>query len=169
LKQIIYTFIAVFVALILFSFVFFDGVWALNSATAYISTTLVAALSFLGYYKGIAKDGTEPVDSAEDDKYEYDQFYGDKYGVLDGDIIDENGGEAQQKEEKTKRFSIQNLLMGSKIFFSLYRVSAYLILVIALLYLIDSEMFNPWGYITGVVANTFAIILIALKLRSSNL
>ena len=168
MKSILLIFLGFFVASLGISSLFFDQVFILNLAVAYISTSLVVTLSFYGYYRQLPKDhSTQEQEIVEDDKYDYDQFYGDKHDLLSDERIDEHVLQDGAKDEKPARFSLANLQVGSKIFFSFYRIVAYIVLVIALVWLIDNSYFDPWGYLSGVVINTFAVLSIIIKWKNS--
>ncbi len=152
----------IFITLVVFTYGVAGEVFAINSAVAYLSTFMVIGLSFYGYYRQAKEQQGEVINTDYDKRFEYDKFHGDTH-----DLLDEEEKEVANKEEENKKFSLANLASGSKIFFSLYRIVAYIILVTALMVLIDKNLFDAWGYLFGVFGSTVAILVIMIRLRKT--
>lgn len=130
--------------------------FVLNSQVAFFASLLVVLGSFSSLYSKLKSGALSAYEEEKGDP-------GDRHKLLYDDE-EEQEAEVDFKEEKRRagRFSLSSFVMGSKLFFSLQRVVAYVVLIASLLYLINSGLFNVWGYITGLL--TLSIGMIAAQL-----
>lgn len=141
--------------------------FSLNATLAYVTILFVMGSSF---YSSYVKLSSQTAHAHIDEREELDKI-GDRYGVFEEDLEDEID-EAEREETKKnspKMFTWSNIMLGSKLFFSLYRLMAYGIMVIVVLYLVRHEMFEPYGFIAGVLAAFIVVVaLLGISLRRAN-
>jgi len=131
-------------------------IWLLNFLLAFVSAVAIMTGTYYGYKRSI-QNSVETAPLEDDDE---ERVAGDKYGILfDDDREVETIEDVKALKKEMKKFSFSNLLLGSKIFFSFYRLFGYLFLVGVVLYLIRHEIFIISGFILGVFATTVALII----------
>ncbi len=153
-------FASVFVLFFVFALFVGSHIWLLNYVVSFICTVTIMIGTYLGYKRGLSKeeDSSGVVYYSDDDR---ESIEGDKYDLL-GDDEDEKKVEEQDLKELKKevsRFSFSNMILGSKIFFSFYRIFGYALFIGATIYLIDNEMWSVGGYVAGIFATTISLIL----------
>lgn len=143
--------------------------FSFNALLAYITLLLVMGSSF---YSSYAKLKASAGDGVIEEREELDQI-GDRYGVFEEETEAEDAesetAKEEQKKSRPKIFTWSNIMLGSKLFFSLYRLLAYGVMIIAVLYLIRHEIFNPYGFIAGILAAFLAVLaLLGVSLKREN-
>ncbi len=125
----------------------------LNYQAGFLCTFLVVSATFVSYLKNyqLNKDEAEFYD---DDRDELDKI-DDKHELFEED---ENQKEMPQEEKKQKKFSWKKLLLGSQLFFSIYRVIAYGVLGVTVLGLMSRQIFDVFGFLLGVTLFSLATI-----------
>lgn len=166
-------FLAVNIAMLFFGAAFQDSNWVLNSQTGYFSALFVMVASFWGYQRKIksAQSDDTPVEVHED-RDAFDEI-GDKYGVFDEyETVDTDSEEEIESEKPKKsrkeRFGIfmSKLSLGSKLFFSVYRLFAYALLILGVLYLVRHDIWNVFAYIIGTTLTMVSVMISGFLVRS---
>lgn len=144
------------------------GLFALNLLAAYLSSVMIMTASYFGYRQNLSdkSESAEPVQEWERDIVD---DIGNPHGILDEEVavcaLPQQ--EEARKESKPRTFTWGNLMLGSKIFFSLYRIVAYMVLVGVVMALIRQEAFLPWGFMLGILVALVPLLVILLGLKRS--
>lgn len=109
----------------------------INFEIAYFLSMIVVIATFLAYSKKVKNEKSDYViDENEDD--ELDKI-DDKHELF-----------KKIKESNSQNtFNLKRMLLGSKLFFSIYRILAYLFLIVAILVLIKKGYFEVISFLIG--------------------
>ena len=151
-------FIVLDLCLIMYSLVFNNNIWLLNTQVAFVSSLLITITSFLSYRSNINNrlsnlDMSKPSLQDRDKVDEIDDPY-DLYTEYE-EIPEEELTPAKIKEiisdEKTKikKNSIKNTIFSATGFLSIYRVLGYATLVFGFFALNNNKLFLPIAFIIG--------------------
>lgn len=173
--KIVYIFAFLDMLLLAYGATFQNKVWLLNTQIAYFSALLVMLASFWGYTRKVMPVGDEESVDVQEAREPYDMI-GDKYGVFDDEEYEqvntsdasntaEKGKETLPRKERMKRF-FSKLMLGSQIFFSIYRLIAYGLLIGGVFYLIRQGEWQVFPYILGTTLTMFGLMIAAFILRS---
>lgn len=135
----------------------------LNATAGFISAMLVIAASAFGYYRLVDGAGEAATNHNLPDITEQ---IDDKYGLWDEDSKFLDNPKELLKEEKLRlkrsKRGLKSIIKTSKPAISIYRLVAYIILVVTVYKLISVDYFEPIAFITG---TTVAIFLIVVFLK----
>ncbi len=151
IKKIIFSFLIVDAIFAIFIFLYGGESWFLNSQIAFFSSIGVTISSFYSYQKMILskmENGLIPKERDILDKID------DKY-----ELYDEEDKNREIKEEKrvskTIKESIGTLKLTSKAFLSIYRILAYLLVILGFFILQKSNIFIILPYLLGLIVVPF--------------
>jgi len=160
--------------LIIYSLVFQNNLWLLNTQVAFISSLLVVTGSFLSYKKNIENrlsnfDSSKIQEGVDRDKIDEidDPFdlYSEYEPVKEEDLTPEKIKEIINDEKsKLKKNSIKNTIFSASGFLSLYRIAGYAILVFGFFALNNNEIFMPISFIIGLSVVPFGVLISKLKI-----
>jgi hypothetical protein len=159
------------VFLILLS-LFMGDLWLINTQVAFICSMIIIFASFLSYKGMIEKrleNGEIPDEVDELDKID------DKFGLFnEEENIEEKELSKEEfvklyKEERKKSSGIKqtfsNLFKSGKGVFNPFRLIAYALLCMAMLFLIRNELFSAIPFLVGIGAVPISSIVLGLFLR----
>jgi hypothetical protein len=148
------------------------GKWLINTQVAFICSMIIIFASFLSYKGMIEKrleEGAIPEEVDELDKID------DKFGLFREDEDFEAKELSKEefvklyKEERKKSSGIKqtfsNLFKSGKGVFNPFRLIAYALLCIAMLFLIRNELFSAIPFLVGIGAVPVSSIVLGLFLR----
>lgn len=153
-------FIILDLCIILYSFIFQNNLWFLNTQVAFFSSLFITIASFLSYRNNIQNrlsnlDLTKSNNQFEDrDKIDeiddpYD-LYTEYEEIPESELTPEKIKEILNNEKsKVKRNSFKNTLFSASGFLSIYRVLGYGILVFGFFALNNNNIFIPIAFIIG--------------------
>lgn len=143
---------------ILYSF-FASRYFLLNSQLAFIASLLIVLGSFYGYARMVKKRahmrGRDIIDEIEDRFELYEEP--PKSNVSAKEIFEE-----EKAKIKAKRVGIKNFLKSSNAFFSPFRLFGYLVLVVAILFLVRHRLFEAGSFLVGLAVVPASAMLLAL-------
>lgn len=158
-------FILIFLDLVLIIYFLLnkDYLYLLNTQIAFIASILITTGSFLGYKKMVLKKAKEYKNSDNldlidkiDDPYD---LYSQNLDEIDAkELFDE-----EKKRVKGFKKGIENFLLTSSAFFSIYRVFGYIFLIVSILFLMDKKIFSPLYFFIGLSIVPFSAIVFTLK------
>jgi len=168
IKAFVFVLIIIDIALVIFSLVFYNGFYLLNTQIAFLSSLFVCLASFFGYRNSILKkisklDNTKILKNDEDELSKID----DVYGLFEDDENQEEPSDKDKdfkqifKEEKTKAKGklFKNLFTNSFAFVSFYRIFAYIFLILGFFSLVNHHIFVTFGYLLGLFLVPLGIFL----------
>ena len=151
---------------------FMGGKWLINTQVAFICSMIIIFASFLSYKGMIEKrleNGEIPETRDELDKID------DKYGLFDEDEnIEEKELSKEEfvklyKEERKKSSGIKqtfsNLFKSGRGVFNPFRLIAYTLLCVAMLFLIRQELFSAIPFLVGIGAVPISSLVLGFFLR----
>ena len=144
--------------IILFA-LFMGGEWRINTQLAFICSLLITFATFRSYsmlVQSRLENGMIPADK-------YEVYYKDSKDDEEDedDIVEEKKPEAKIEVKQ----GFQNLALSYKSALSLYRIVAYGILFIVLLYLIRHDKLNAFAFFVGLSVVPFTSLISAFILR----
>lgn len=152
--------------------VFMGGLWLINTQVAFICSMIVVFASFLSYKGMIEKrleNGEIPEEKDELDKID------DKYGLFDEDENIEKKELSKEefvklyKDERKKssgiKQSFSNLFKSGRGVFNPFRLIAYVLLCVAMLFLIRNEIFSAMPFLVGISAVPISSIVLGFFVR----
>lgn len=119
------------------TYLFFDLKTLINFEIAYFLSMVVVAATFLAYTKKVKNENSDyAINEDEDDEL---------------DKIDDKHELFKKIKESTqqKTFNPKRVVLGSKLFFSIYRILAYLFLIVAIVALIKRGYFEVISFLAG--------------------
>ncbi len=170
-SKISFVYLGASVFLILLS-LFMGGKWLINTQVAFICSMIIIFASFLSYKGMIEKrleEGAIPEEVDELDKID------DKFGLF-GEDEDIEAKELSKeefvklyKEERKKSSGIKqtfsNLFKSGKGVFNPFRLIAYALLCVAMLFLIRNELFSAIPFLVGIGAVPISSLVLGFFLR----
>lgn len=152
--------------------IFMGGLWLINTQVAFICSMIIIFASFLSYKGMIEKrleNGEIPEEKDELDKID------DKYGLFDEDeSIKEKELSKEEfvklyKQERKKssgiKQSFSNLFKSGRGVFNPFRLIAYVLLCVSMLFLIRNELFSAIPFLIGIGAVPVSSLVLGLFLR----
>jgi len=137
----------------------------LNTVAGFVSAMLVVAASAFGYYRLV--DGAGEV-AANHNLPDITEQIDDKYGLWDEDSEVPDDPKELLKEEKTRlkhsKRGLKSIVKTSKPAISIYRLIAYVILIVTVYKLISADIFDAVAFLLG---STVAPLLVAGYLYAS--
>ncbi len=157
-------FIAFIVDSIVIAYSFFASrYFLLNTQLAFIASLLIVLGSFYGYARMVTKrahiTGRDIIDEIEDrfELYEEPQ----RSGASAKEIFEE-----EKAKIKSKRVSLKNFLKSSNAFFSPFRLFGYVVLVVAIFFLVRHGWFEAGSFLVGLaIVPVSALVLTILPQR----
>ncbi|WOE69235.1 hypothetical protein [Hydrogenimonas thermophila] len=153
--------LAFFVLIILAGSAWFTGgqIALINATAGYISAMLVVAASAFGYYRLV--DGADEV-TTNHNLPDITEQIDDKYGLWDEENEVPDDPKELLKEEKLRlkrsKRGLKAIIKTSKPAISIYRLIAYVILIVTVYKLISADIFDAVVFLLG---STVAPLLVA--------
>jgi len=163
LRKIINALLIVDIGIVLFTYLSGNRVWFINSQIGFISSTLVVFASFLSYRDMVnrrLKSGAigdlqkDTIDKIEDPYSLYDDS---------NSRVDEVDIKELKAELKKERVSTFEALKNSKATLSLYRIGAYIILILGFFYLNKTHQLDIISYLFSLLIPPVLIVLLLFK------
>jgi len=153
--------LAFFVLIILAGSAWFMGgqIALINATAGYISAMLVVAASAFGYYRLV--DGADEV-TTNHNLPDITEQIDDKYGLWDeeNEVLDDPKELLKEEKLRLKRSKrgLKAIIKTSKPAISIYRLVAYVILIVTVYKLISADIFDAVVFLLG---STAAPLLVA--------
>ena len=152
-------FILLDLCLILYSLIFQNNLWVLNTQVAFVSSLFIIIASFLSYRRNIQSrlsslDLTKTNQNEDRDKIDeiddpYD-LYTEYEQIPEEELTSEKIKEIINDEKsKVNKNSFKNTLFSASGFLSIYRVLGYGILIFGFFALNNNKIFLPIAFIIG--------------------
>ncbi len=152
-------FIFLDLCLILYSLIFQNNLWVLNTQVAFVSSLFIVIASFLSYRRNIQSrlsnlDLTKTNQSEDRDKIDeiddpYD-LYTEYEEIPEEELTSEKIKEIINDEKsKVNKNSFKNTLFSASGFLSIYRILGYGILIFGFFALNNNKIFLPIAFIIG--------------------
>lgn len=152
-------FILLDLCLILYSLIFQNNLWVLNTQVAFVSSLFIIIASFLSYRRNIQSrlsnlDLTKTNQSEDRDKIDeiddpYD-LYTEYEQIPEEELTSEKIKEIINDEKsKVNKNSFKNTLFSASGFLSIYRILGYGILIFGFFALNNNKIFLPIAFIIG--------------------
>lgn len=166
-------FLIIDLCLVIYSFLFQDLYWLLNTQVAFISSLFITIASFLSYrrningrianldlskqQKGEDRDKIDEIDDPFDLYTEYEE-------IPEEELTPQKIKEIIQDEKsKVKKNSFKNTIFSAGGFLSIYRVLGYGILVFGFFALNNNKLLIPIAFIVGLGVVPLGTLLSKLK------
>ena len=152
-------FILLDLCLILYSLIFQNNLWVLNTQVAFVSSLFIIIASFLSYRRNIQSrlsslDLTKTNQNEDRDKIDeiddpYD-LYTEYEQIPEEELTSEKIKEIINDEKsKVNKNSFKNTLFSASGFLSIYRILGYEILIFGFFALNNNKIFLPIAFIIG--------------------
>jgi hypothetical protein len=152
-------FILLDLCLILYSLIFQNNLWVLNTQVAFVSSLFIVIASFLSYRRNIQSrlsnlDLTKTNQNEDRDKIDeiddpYD-LYTEYEQIPEEELTSEKIKEIINDEKsKVNKNSFKNTLFSASGFLSIYRILGYGILIFGFFALNNNKIFLPIAFIIG--------------------
>lgn len=152
-------FIILDLCLILYSLIFQNNLWVLNTQVAFVSSLFIVIASFLSYRRNIQSrlsnlDLTKTNQNEDRDKIDeiddpYD-LYTEYEQIPEEELTSEKIKEIINDEKsKVNKNSFKNTLFSASGFLSIYRILGYGILIFGFFALNNNKIFLPIAFILG--------------------
>ena len=152
-------FILLDLCLILYSLIFQNNLWVLNTQVAFVSSLFIVIASFLSYRRNIQSrlsslDLTKTNQNEDRDKIDeiddpYD-LYTEYEQIPEEELTSEKIKEIINDEKsKVNKNSFKNTLFSASGFLSIYRILGYGILIFGFFALNNNKIFLPIAFILG--------------------
>lgn len=169
-----YSFFVVNLLAFVILFVWGDYKMLLNVELAAMGTLITTLGTYRGYKKHVEKRSKDiaPEDADRDDPDVIDKIE-DPYGLYDDDdeIDTRDPEEIDVKEyvKETKKTLKKNrdwgeILRSSKGAVSIFRVVGYCVILYSFFYLVDKNIFHPFGFLIGIGLVPFTALVSAKKM-----
>lgn len=165
-------FIFLDLCLLIYSFIFQNSIWLLNTQVAFISSLFIVIASFYSYKRNIqnrlsnfeaSKVSTEDRDKIDEIDDPFD-LYSEYEEIPEEELTPQKIKEIIQEEKtKVKKNSLKNTLFSAGGFLSIYRILGYGILVFGFFALNNNKIFIPVAFIVGLGIVPFGVLLSKLK------
>lgn len=167
-RKILTVLVLVDVLLLLISIIFFDIKVVYNTQIGYITSTLVMVASIVSYRRMVNARVKHNIVTMDDSKDTIDKLE-DPYDLYSEDVAenDEKDFAATVKEEKKKlkenRRTVYQTIKDTKAALSIYRLSAYVLLILGFLYLNRHDMLHIPSYIISLGLPSVILVWVFLK------
>ena len=152
-------FILLDLCLILYSLIFQNNLWVLNTQVAFVSSLFIIIASFLSYRRNIQSrlssldltktnqnEDRDKIDEIDDPYYLYTEYEQIPEEELTSEKIKEIINDEKSKVNKN---SFKNTLFSASGFLSIYRILGYGILIFGFFALNNNKIFLPIAFIIG--------------------
>jgi len=160
-KKILKTLVIVDIAIILISIIFFDIKVLWNIQIGFISASLVMLASMKSYQRMVDARVEHGIITVDDSKDVIDHLE-DPYDVYSEEVIEGPLGEEYEERKENSR-SLGQTLKDTKAALSVYRLGAYVLLILGFLYLNRHELLHIPSYILALSVPMFVVVSILLK------
>ena len=158
--------------LLIYSFIFQNGIWLLNTQVAFISSLFIVIASFYWYKRNIQNrlSNFEASKASAEDRDKIDEIddpfdlYSEYEEIPEEELTPEKIKEIIQEEKtKVKKNSLKNTLFSAGGFLSIYRILGYGILIFGFFALNNNKIFIPVAFIVGLGIVPIGVLLSKLK------
>lgn len=158
--------------LLIYSFIFQNGIWLLNTQVAFISSLFIVIASFYSYKRNIQNrlSNFEASKASAEDRDKIDEIddpfdlYSEYEEIPEEELTPEKIKEIIQEEKtKVKKNSLKNTLFSAGGFLSIYRILGYGILIFGFFALNNNKIFIPVAFIVGLGIVPIGVLLSKLK------
>jgi hypothetical protein len=166
-KKILKTLVIVDILIILLSVVFFDIKVLWNTQIGFISASLVMLASMKSYQRMVDARVEHGIITLDDSKDVIDKLE-DPYDLYSEEVVEEKAKPLTEvvKEERQKlkanRRSLGETLKDTKAALSIYRLGAYVVLILGFLYLNRHELLHIPSYILALSVPILVVVYILL-------
>ena len=169
IKNFALVFIILDLCLIIYSLVFNDISWLLNTQVAFLSSLFITIASFFSYRRNIQNrlsnfDLSKQTKAEDRDKIDeiddpYD-LYTEYEEIPESELTPEKIKEIITDEKsKVKKNSFKNTIFSATGFLSIYRILGYLVLIIGFFALNNNKIFVPFAFIIGLGIVPIGVLL----------
>lgn len=150
------------------SFIFFDIKIVYNTQIGFISSTLVMFASIISYRRMVNTRVEHNIITVDDSKDVIDKLE-DPYDLYSEEVVEEEAKDLVEtvKEEKKRlkenRRTLFQTLKDTKAALSIYRLSAYVLLILGFLYLNRHELLHIPSYIFALGLPPLIIVVLLLR------
>ena len=165
-------FIFLDLCLLVYSFIFQNSIWLLNTQVAFISSLFIVIASFFSYKRNIQNrlSNFEASKASAEDRDKIDEIddpfdlYSEYEEIPEEELTPEKIKEIIQEEKtKVKKNSLKNTLFSAGGFLSIYRILGYGILIFGFFALNNNKIFIPVAFIVGLGIVPIGVLLSKLK------
>lgn len=165
-------FILLDLCLLIYSFVFQNAIWLLNTQVAFISSLFIVIASFYSYKRNIQNrlSNFEASKASAEDRDKIDEIddpfdlYSEYEEIPEEELTPKKIKEIIQEEKtKVKKNSLKNTLFSAGGFLSIYRILGYGILIFGFFALNNNKIFIPVAFIVGLGIVPIGVLLSKLK------
>lgn len=165
-------FIFLDLCLLVYSFIFQNSIWLLNTQVAFISSLFIVIASFYSYKRNIQNrlSNFEASKASAEDRDKIDEIddpfdlYSEYEEIPEEELTPEKIKEIIQEEKtKVKKNSLKNTLFSAGGFLSIYRILGYGILIFGFFALNNNKIFIPVAFIVGLGIVPIGVLLSKLK------
>jgi|AGBJ01.1.fsa_nt_gi hypothetical protein len=172
-RKILLVLVSVDILLLLLSIIFFDMRILYNTQIGYISAALVMVASIMSYRRMVNARVKHNIVTMDDSKDVIDKLE-DPHDLYSEAMPEEDEKDFAQtiKEEKKKlkknRRTVYQTIKDTKAALSIYRLSAYAVLILGFLYLKRQELLHIPSYIISLGIPTVILVWILLKEKENH-
>ena len=155
------------------SFIFFDIKTVYNTQIGFISSTLVMFASIISYRRMVNTRVEHNIITVDDSKDVIDQLE-DPYDLYSEEVVEEEVPDLVEtvKEERKKlkenRRTLFQTLKDTKAALSVYRLSAYVLLILGFLYLNRHELLHIPTYLLALGLPPVIIVVMLLREKETH-
>lgn len=155
------------------SFIFFDIKTVYNTQIGFISSTLVMFASIISYRRMVNTRVEHNIITVDDSKDVIDQLE-DPYDLYSEEVVEEEVPDLVEtvKEERKKlkenRRTLFQTLKDTKAALSVYRLSAYVLLILGFLYLNRHELLHIPTYLLALGLPPLIIVVMLLREKETH-
>ena len=166
-RKILKTLVIVDILIILLSVIFFDIKVLWNTQIGFISASLVMLASMKSYQRMVDARVEHGIITLDDSKDVIDKLE-DPYDLYSEEVVEEEAKPLTEvvKEERQKlkanRRSLGETLKDTKAALSIYRLGAYVVLILGFLYLNRHELLHIPSYILALSVPMLVVVYILL-------
>ncbi len=155
------------------SFIFFDIKVVYNTQIGFISSTLVMFASIISYRRMVNTRVDHNIITVDDSKDVIDKLE-DPYDLYSEDIVEEKEPDLvetvkeDRKKLKENRRTLFQILKDTKAALSVYRLGAYVLLILGFLYLNRHELLHIPSYILALGLPPIIIVTMLLREKETH-
>ena len=155
------------------SFIFFDIKVVYNTQIGFISSTLVMFASIISYRRMVNTRVDHNIITVDDSKDVIDKLE-DPYDLYSEDIVEEEEPDLvetvkeDRKKLKENRRTLFQILKDTKAALSVYRLGAYVLLILGFLYLNRHELLHIPSYILALGLPPIIIVTMLLREKETH-
>jgi len=140
---------------------FYDIKYLINSQVAFFTSFLIYIATFLSYKKNILQNVQNQITQPDRiDKIE------DPYDLYSEDELEINSKEDFKKlKNALKQNSFKNLKKSIFSFFSIFRLSSYMVFILAFFILLRNQLLDIFSYIFGLFIAPIGLLLLKRALK----